>query len=228
VDEVDPAVIAERRAVRAEQAEQELLERMRDAERRVEAAGEKVAAAEQRAQAAERQREQAERAAHDLRRQLQAAEQREFAEQQRRIETEEELSGGLGEARTEAARLAESAAAADQRAAELARDAERRDAAIDALVRRAEAAEQRVAHLESLVPREPPAMTRQETAPAGKSTATGSAIRVPSSAPKPADMSADLDAAAERLRSETPPPEDSEDTEQPEGKRGRGLLRRRR
>jgi hypothetical protein len=70
-------------------------------------------------------------------------------------------------------------------------------------------------------------MTRQDTAPAGKSSATGSAVRVPSTAapPDPADLAAGLDAAAERLREEKPPADESE--EEPPARR-RGLLRRRR
>jgi hypothetical protein len=210
---LDPALLAERRAVRAEQAEQELLERLRAAERRAVEAQARLEDAERRMAAAEREKARAEHAADEVRRELRRAEQREFAEQQRRIETEEELSGELHATQQEAAELAERAADADRRAHDATRESTRRQEALTAALRRAEAAERRNKELEAMLgdrppvrPPGPPGPTRTVAPARRTSSATGGGVRMPTapSGPSPAE----LDAAAARLREEVPPPAD--------------------
>ena len=137
---IDPEVLAEHRARRAELTEEGLLERAQRAERLVVALELRLAEAEDRGVTAERERGAL---ATDLERaeqELTAARQREFAEQRRRVELEGDVGGVVRDLEEETARLRTGHRAAEERAAELTRALVRAHTEVDGARARAQAA----------------------------------------------------------------------------------------
>lgn len=121
---VDPAVLAERRARRAELAEQSLQERTTAAERAVVALQGRVTETEERLAEAASERAELARRLAERERVLRGALQREYAEQRQRLEAEGELAATDRTAREELARLRRALQAAEARAAQIERDLE--------------------------------------------------------------------------------------------------------
>lgn len=148
---VDPVVLAERRAQRAELAEQAAARRAADAQAlAAELSGER-ARLEAELEDARREPERLSRLVAERERALRAAEQRAHGQEAQRIETAEELAGRVRRHEADLAELAARSERAEQRAAQLA--AQRVDE-LDSLRARLTEAEQiaaqRVEELESL------------------------------------------------------------------------------
>ncbi|MCW3010706.1 MAG: hypothetical protein JWO90_1110, partial [Solirubrobacterales bacterium] len=116
---VDPDVLEARRARRAEQVEDDPVERGRRAERMVSALELRLAQAEGRLAAAERERAEVEGALARAENALTAARQREFSEQRRREEVESDAAGEVRALQEHVARLRAENERAAVRAAEL-------------------------------------------------------------------------------------------------------------
>lgn len=131
---IDRAVLAERRARRAELTEDALSRRAVQAERTVSTLEAQLANLEQRLGTAREERDELESRMAEAQRRLRAAEQREYAEQQRRIESQDELEALRRAQQTEVETLRARVAAANQRAEDLAREVDRaRRAAAEAI-----------------------------------------------------------------------------------------------
>jgi len=121
---VDPKVLAERRARRAEMAEESLLSRVNRAEQDRMLLATRLAEAEHALDAARRERDALQEDLDRRERALRAAEQREFSEQQRRVEAEDEAVQARREMRGDVDALRRQIAAAEERADELATELE--------------------------------------------------------------------------------------------------------
>jgi len=137
---IDPEVLAEHRARRAELTEEGLLERAQRAERLVVALELRLTEAEDRGVTAERERGTLAGDLERAERELATARQRELAEQRRRIELEGDVGGVVGDLEAEATRLRTEHRAAEERAAELTRALVRAHAEVDGARTRAQAA----------------------------------------------------------------------------------------
>jgi hypothetical protein len=137
---IDPEVLAEHRARRAELTEEGLVERAQRAERLVSALELRLAEAEDRGVTAERDRGTLATHLERTERELTAARQREFAEQRRRIELEGDVGGVVRHLEEETVRLRTEHRAAEERAAELTRALVRAHTEVDGARARAQAA----------------------------------------------------------------------------------------
>ncbi len=128
---VDPKVLAERRARRAEMAEESLLSRVNRAEQDRVLLATRLAEAEHELSAARTGREALTKDLERRERELRIAEQREFAEQQRRVEAEDETVQARRTTRGDVDALRRQVQASEQRIDELGGELEvaRRDAA---------------------------------------------------------------------------------------------------
>ena len=136
---IDRAVLAERRARRAELAEDTLTRRAEDAERTKETLEAQLANLEQRLEGARVERDEIEAKVAEAERKLRSAEQREYSEQQRRIEVEDEVERLRRDAEHEAGELRRRLEAANQRAEDLAREVDRARRGIAEALQRSEA-----------------------------------------------------------------------------------------
>src|SRR4051812_20197498 len=133
---IDRAVLAERRARRAELAEEQLSDRARDAEQAAETLEAQLANLEERLEQARDERDELEAQLADAERRLKAAQQREYAEQQQRIEAEDQLERLRRSDDDVVADLRSRLEAATERAEEMARELEQaRRTAAEALHR---------------------------------------------------------------------------------------------
>jgi predicted nucleic acid-binding Zn-ribbon protein len=122
---VDRAVLAERRARRAELAEESLARRAAEAEGTVSTLEAQLANLEERLAQAAAECDELEATVAERECTLRAAEQREYAEQQRRVEAEDELSAARRAAEAELGDLRGRLREAGERADELARELSR-------------------------------------------------------------------------------------------------------
>jgi hypothetical protein len=136
---IDRAVLAERRARRAELAEDTLMRRAEDAERTKETLEAQLANLEQRLEGARVERDELDAKVAEAERKLRAAEQREYAEQQRRIDLEDEVERVRRDAEHEVGELRRRLEAANQRAEDLAREVDRARRGIAEALQRSEA-----------------------------------------------------------------------------------------
>lgn len=155
---IDRAVLAERRARRAEMTEQTLARRAGDAEDQARNLEGQMGNLEQRLGEADIERDRLERELAERERQLRATRQREYAEQQLRIEAEEERRASERELRKEIEVLRRRLAVAERQRAELGRELEalrRQVAEVHQEVRAAQTgatgAERAIAEREALV-----------------------------------------------------------------------------
>ncbi len=137
---IDPEVLAEHRARRAELVEEGLLERAQRAERLVVALELRLAEAEDRSATAQREGGALATDLERAERELTAARQRELAEQRRRVELEGDVGGVVRGLEDESARLRMEHRAAEERAAELTRALVRAHTEVDGASARAHAA----------------------------------------------------------------------------------------
>ncbi|MFL5845045.1 MAG: hypothetical protein ACJ762_10155 [Solirubrobacteraceae bacterium] len=136
---IDRAVLAERRARRAEMAEEGLVRRAADAEQTVTTLEAQLANLEERLGQAHEERDELQAGLADAERRLKAAQQREYAEQQGRIEAQDSVEQAKRDSEHEVTDLRRRLEAANQRAEDMAREVDRARRGIAEALQRSEA-----------------------------------------------------------------------------------------
>lgn len=136
---IDRAVLAERRARRAELAEDGLARRAKDAEQTAATLETQLANLEERLTRAHDERDELKAALADAESRLKAAQQREYAEQQQRIEAQDGVEEVRREREHEIAELRRRLDAANARAEDMAREVDRARRGIAEALQRSEA-----------------------------------------------------------------------------------------
>lgn len=136
---IDRAVLAERRARRAEMAEESLERRAAEAEQTAATLEAQLANLEQQLGQAHDERDEAAAALADAERRLKAAQQREYAEQQGRIEAQDQIEQVKRDQEHELTDLRRRLEAANQRAEDMAREVDRARRGIAEALQRSEA-----------------------------------------------------------------------------------------
>jgi hypothetical protein len=136
---IDRAVLAERRARRAELAEESLVRRASEAEQTAGTLEAQLANLEERLGQARDERDELEAALADAERRLKTAQQREYAEQQGRIEAQDEVERVRREREHELSELRRRLEAANGRAEDMAREVDRARRGIAEALQRSEA-----------------------------------------------------------------------------------------